>query len=400
MGDDKELDMKTFFIKILIATSIMAIALTACNLPVGGNTPANATQTQAALDAAVSARLTQIAYDALVAQMTQQALVSPTPAATNTPLPTATPYIPPATAIPPTATAVPIPCYRASFVDDVTVKDGTAFIAGTLFTKTWRIKNTGSCAWTKDFKIYFYSGNAMGAAASVAFPASVNPGGTVDLSVPMTAPGTTGDFTGNWMLKAANGTIFGVGAGGNAALTVVIKVTGVPASKDPNTVYDFVKNYCSAQWRTNAGFITCPSSGIDFKNGSITRTYAPVLENGVVDDEGALQTVPATGGDGMIRGQFPAIMIHSGDKFMSTLLCSDKMTACSVTFELSYKEKGSDTVIVLDTWDKSYDGSKISVDVDLSALDGKEIIFFLKVISNGNSTNDLAQWMAARITHP
>lgn len=392
--------MKTFILKILIATSILAIALTACNLPIGGNTGVNATQTQAALDAAVSVRLTQIAFDALVAQMTQQALVSPTPAATNTPLPTATVYIPPATPIPPTATAIPIPCYRGSFIEDVTVKDGTSFIAGTLFTKTWRIKNTGSCAWTKDFKIYFHSGNSMGAAASVAFPAAVNPGGTVDLSVAMTAPSSTGDFTGNWMLKAANGTVFGVGTNANAALTVVIKVTGVPASKDPNTIYDFVKNYCSAQWRTNAGFITCPSTGIDFKNGSITRTYAPVLEGGWVDDEGALQTVPATGGDGMIQGQFPAMMIHSGDKFVSTLICSHKMTACSVTFELSYKEKGSDTRTVLGSWDKTYDGTTLPVNVDLSALDGKEIIFFLKVISKGDSTNDLAQWMAARITHP
>lgn len=392
--------MKTVIIKILIATSILAIALTACNFPIGGISEGSATQTQAALEATVSARLTQIAFDVLVAQMTQQVLVSPTPSATNTPLPTATAYIPPATAIPPTATAIPIPCYRASYVDDVTVDDGTSFIAGTAFTKTWRVKNTGSCEWTKDFTIYFHSGNSMGAAASIAFPAAVNPGGTVDLSVAMVAPSSTGDFTGNWMLKTANGTIFGVGTNANATLTVVIKVTSVPVSKDPNIIYDFIKNYCSAQWRTNAGFITCPSNGIDFKNGSITRTYAPILEGGSVDDEPALQTVPAIGGDGMIQGQYPAILIHSGDKFVSSLLCSDKMTACSVTFELSYKVKGSDTLTVLGTWDKSYNDTILPVNVDLSALDGKEIIFFLKVLSKGDSTNDLAQWMAVRITHP
>jgi hypothetical protein len=174
----------------------------------------------------------------------------------------------------------------------------------------------------------------------------------------------------------------------------------VPASKDPNIVYDFIKNYCSAQWRTNAGFITCPSTGIDYNHGSITRTYSPVLESGGVDDEGALQTVPATGGDGMIQGQFPAMLIHSGDKFVSSLVCSHNKTSCSVTFELSYKVKGSDTVTVLGTWDKSYDGTILPVNVDLSALDGKEIVFFLKVLSKGNSTDDLAQWMAVRISHP
>jgi hypothetical protein len=49
---------------------------------------------------------------------------------------------------------------------------------------------------------------------------------------------------------------------------------------------------------------------------------------------------------------------------------------------------------------KALDGSVLPVSVDLSSLDGKEIIFFLKVLSQANSKDDLAQWMAARITHP
>ena len=393
--------MKTKLFKYIAIFSVLVITLTACSFPLFGNQANGGDQTQAEIDATVSARLTQIAFDALVAQMTQQALVTPapTPTATNTPFPTATQPVPTATAIPPTATQ-PVPCYRASYVADVTVPDGSSYTAGDPFIKTWRIKNTGTCSWTKDHAIYFYSVNAMNAPASVAFPATVNTGSTVDLSVPMNAPSSTGEYTGNWMLKAPNGTIFGVGASGNAALTVNIKVTAVPNSKDPNTTYDFVKNYCSAQWRTNAGFITCPSSGIDFTNGSITRNYAPLLENNTVDDEGAIQTVPAIGGDGMIQGQFPAMTIHSGDKFVASLLCSAKMSSCSVTFELSYQVKGSDTRTTLGTWNKVYDGNIVPVSVYLSSLDGKEIIFYLKVLSQGNSNQDLAQWMAARITHP
>jgi hypothetical protein len=102
----------------------------------------------------------------------------------------------------------------------------------------------------------------------------------------------------------------------------------------------------------------------------------------------------------MIQGQFPAITIHSGDKFVASLLCSAKMNSCSVTFELSYQVKGSDTRTTLGTWNKVYDGNILPVSVDLSSLDGKEIIFYLKVFSQGNSSQDLAQWMAARITHP
>jgi hypothetical protein len=392
--------MKNIFLKSLVIITVLALGLTACSLPFVGNPTPGGSQPQANLEATVSARLTQIAFEALVVQMTQQSMVSPTPLPTNTPMSTPTNIPPTATTIPPTATAIPIPCHQASYVDDITIKDGTSLTAGDPFVKTWRIKNTGTCSWTKDYRIVFLNGNAMNAPASVAFPTNVNPGSTVDLSVPMNAPGTTGDYTGSWMLKASNGTTFGVGAGGNVPLTIVIKVATIPTSKDTHIIYDFVKNYCSAQWRTNAGFINCPSNGFDFTNGSITRSYAPVLESGTIDDEGALQTVPATGGDGMIQGQYPSMIIHSGDIFAASLLCSNKMTACSVTFELSYMEKGGSTKTVLGTWNKTLDGNILPVTVDLSSLDGKEVIFFLKVLSQGNSKEDLAQWMAARVTHP
>ena len=392
--------MKNILLKSVVILTIFVLSLTACSLPFGGTATEGGAPNEINLEATVSTRLTQIAFDALLTQMTQQAMVTSTPMPTSTPLPTATEAVPTATAIPPTATAVPIPCHQATFIEDVTIKDNTTLTAGDPFVKTWRIKNTGTCSWTKDYHIVFLNGNAMNAPASVAFPANLNPGGTIDISVPMNAPGTTGNFNGSWMLKATNGTTFGVGGNGNVPLTVVIKVATVPNSKDPHTIYDFVKEYCSAQWRTNGGFINCPSSGINFKNGSVTRSYAPVLEGGAIDDEGALQTVPAIGGDGFIQGQFPAVMIHSGDQFAASLLCSDKMTACSVTFELAYLEKGGSSRTVLGSWNKTYNGSVLPVTLDLSSLDGKEIVFFLKVSSQGDSKDDLAQWMAARVTHP
>ena len=204
--------MKKILLKSLIVISVVVLSLTACSLPFGSKGTDDSGQNAINVESTVSARLTQIAFDALLQQMTQQAMVTATPAATSTPQPTFTPVIPTPTPIPPTPTAVPIPCHQATFIDDVTVKDNTVFTAGDAFVKTWRIKNTGSCSWTKDYKIVFQNGNSMSAPASVAFPATVNPGSTVDLSVPMNAPGNTGDYTGNWMLKAANGTVFGVGS--------------------------------------------------------------------------------------------------------------------------------------------------------------------------------------------
>jgi hypothetical protein len=101
----------------------------------------------------------------------------------------------------------------------------------------------------------------------------------------------------------------------------------------------------------------------------------------------------------MIQGQFPNILIHSGDRFAATALCSYQKTNCSVTFEVLAQEQGSSTITSLGTWSKTYNNTTVAIDIDLSAYDGKNVIFYLKVSSGGNSTDDYAQWMAARITH-
>jgi hypothetical protein len=202
------------------------------------------------------------------------------------------------------------------------------------------------------------------------------------------------------MMSAANGGVFGVGALGGVPLTVKINVANVPDPHDGNTIYDIVKNYCAAQWRTNAGYISCPTNGYDFKNGTVTRSYAPILENGSVDDEGSLITIPAYGGDGFIQGQFPKLLIHAGDRFRATLSCTAGLPRCSVTYELLYQEFGTSNVTSLGTWNKVNDQTFLPIDVDLSTLDGKEIIFILRVYSQADPTDDFAQWMAARITHP
>ena len=67
-------------------------------------------------------------------------------------------------------------CDSAQFVADVTVPDGTLFVPGAAFTKTWRLKNIGSCTWSTAYAIVFYSGTKMGAPSVVNLPTSVAPG--------------------------------------------------------------------------------------------------------------------------------------------------------------------------------------------------------------------------------
>src|SRR5688572_31442543 len=73
------------------------------------------------------------------------------------------------TDIPPTASPTldpseptPTPSCRDSavFVEDVTVPDNTRLEAGEKFTKTWKLQNIGSCAWT-GYTVAFVSGDKM-----------------------------------------------------------------------------------------------------------------------------------------------------------------------------------------------------------------------------------------------
>ena len=156
---------------------------------------------------------------------TAAALPTATLQFTNTPLPTFTPV--------PTSVPTVIPCYSIGFVKDVTIPDGTGESAGASFTKTWRLQNWGSCTWTTSYNLVYVSGNQMGAASSTALPKSVAPGGLVDISLSMTAPSKNGTYQGYFKLKAADGTVFGLGGVGGIAFwakIVVATPTAVPVS--------------------------------------------------------------------------------------------------------------------------------------------------------------------------
>lgn len=97
----------------------------------------------------------------------------------------------------------------ATFVSDVTYPDGTSVSPSQSFTKTWRIKNTGTTTWNTNYKLTFYSGERMGGPLSLQFPYSVAPGNTMDISVNLTAPSSSGTYTGYWALQNQSGINFG-----------------------------------------------------------------------------------------------------------------------------------------------------------------------------------------------
>jgi len=342
---------------------------------------------------------------------------SPTPTVTGTP-PTATPT---KTQAPVTQTVPPSSCDKVQFVADVNFPDGTVLQPGAQFTKTWRLKNVGSCTWTTSYQLVFFSGEKMSAASSAAFTKQIAVGETVDISMPMVAPTASGSYRGYWMFKNASGALFGIGAQANKPWWVDIKVTGGPtvtpgaptatatqggptatpsATPTPltGTAYDFAANVCSASWFSGAGSAALPCPGTDGDaKGFVLKVSNPKLENGNTDSRAGLITFPQNVQDGYIQGIYPAFSVQSGDRFQSTINCEFGANNCYVVFRLDY-QTGSDPIKTF--WGpflERYEGGVFNMDVDLTPLAGKDVKFILTVLAVGSPTGDRALWVGPRI---
>ena len=111
--------------------------------------------------------------------------------------------------------------FQAEFIRDVTYPDGTYVMPGSTFTKTWRIRNVGTQAWTTDTRLVFVAGDPMNSVGTK-IPYYVAPGNTVDISLRLTAPTYGGNVSGQWMLQAPDGTYFGVGCNGQTPIWVAV----------------------------------------------------------------------------------------------------------------------------------------------------------------------------------
>jgi len=104
--------------------------------------------------------------------------------------------------------AVTAECLGASYVADVTIPDNTQLDNGEEFEKTWRVRNSGTCAWPENTVLAFAGQTQMGAPDSVEVGA-LEPGQEIDVSVTMKAPDEPGRYTGIWQMKTGD-TFFGV----------------------------------------------------------------------------------------------------------------------------------------------------------------------------------------------
>jgi hypothetical protein len=237
---------RTRLFNLLVITILL---LSACNLPSGQtNDPAGtaAAQTVQALLSATPPRAnTSTSTPGLPAPASQTPVPPTVP--TNTPVATATTY-----------------CNIMQFVTDVTIPDGTVEAPGAVFTKTWRLKNVGTCAWTPSYAIVFSDGNSMNGPSTQALVGNVNPGQTIDISVNLTAPATPSDYTGNWKIRDASGVLFGkfyvqIKVQGPATPTFTALPLTATYTLPPPAIFAVTGVTYTASTFTEGQYVNCPS---------------------------------------------------------------------------------------------------------------------------------------------
>lgn len=380
-------------LKITLILLVIGAAAAACTLTAAGLNPTETPSMGATFVA-----------QTIEAQMTEVARYATSTSDASAPTPTATLPLPTATQVPtntpqPTATKTPVPtatsvpCNRAAFVSDITVPDGSLFTPGTEFSKVWRLRNVGSCAWTAKYELVFYSGDKMQGASTTKFNTRVEPGEYIDVGVNLTAPSSTGEYLGYWKLRTVEGTMFGIGANGNQPFWVEIEVI------KPGTsfVYAFAENICDASWKDSSSPLPCQGA-IGPEDNVVRLSDSFTMENGVTEDELGLWI--SLGKSSKVTGTYPAMVIQTGDRFIAEIGCIKDSKACDARFELKYKEVGSSTVNLIKSWEEDYDKSTTVINEDLSGLAGKNVKIILSVTSLTNSEVTEVFWFVPRLQNP
>jgi len=218
----KYADLMKIFCILLAALGM--VVFSGCNLPNSAEdlTPIlNVTQAYQTVEARLTESFSLTSHSSATTPTSPNQFASETPATpTSTSDVTSTP-------VPPLPTSTPDRlCDQAAPGNpiDVTIPDDTDMQPNQLFTKVWRLQNLGTCAWTRSYAITYFSGEQMGAPASVPLPGEVAPGQSIDISVDMISPATPGKYQGNWKLRNASNVLFGIGPSGSAPFWVRIVV--------------------------------------------------------------------------------------------------------------------------------------------------------------------------------
>ncbi|NWG08284.1 MAG: hypothetical protein HXY35_16535 [Chloroflexi bacterium] len=220
--------------QIIFGLVTVALLLTSCNV---GATPAPTLDVNAINTAIVGTTIAQLSV-----QFTQTALAAPTntPAPTNTAVSLPTFALPTTEGLPTTSGALPtvsfnttplpgftqvastvVPgatvalgdeCNNNAFEGDVTIPDGTVMLPGEDFTKTWAIRNTGTCTWDDGYSLVFVAGDRALDPYNYKIKNKkdfIAPGEAVNISIDLTAPLEVGKYEAHFRMMNDKGYYFG-----------------------------------------------------------------------------------------------------------------------------------------------------------------------------------------------
>jgi Ig-like domain from next to BRCA1 gene len=132
---------------------------------------------------------------------------------------------------------------KSIFLEDVTIADGTTVLAGSRFTKTWRVQNVGTATWSgrtlrcEDEELVVMRRNGekiriteplKPVSQTVPVPYT-EPGGIVELSVDFIAPRLPGTCISYWKSYYPDGTVC---LPKSVGLTCKVRVVSMTATGD------------------------------------------------------------------------------------------------------------------------------------------------------------------------
>jgi len=299
----------------------------------------------------------------------------------------------------PAVSPTPTPCLNASdFVADVTVQDGTRFDPGQAFTKTWRLKNSGTCVWGDGYELYFVEGDSMGGPTSIKLSVPVRSGEETDVSVQLKASQQPGTFKGRWQLRDGQGQAFGA----TPFVNVYVSPAAVSAS-------DLISSARSATWSNGNG-----ETGLwleatpDASNPLAPRGFAVYVPKGsplasgaeVKNDQQIIETHPQFVPNGEIRGSFQ-LTLPPQARFSATLeFLMGATQSDGVHVEVWWLDatRGTSPGEKVTEADVRYAPLPLTLDADMSKYGGQTGQLQLVVKAGATSGEDWITWRDVKVS--
>lgn len=103
--------------------------------------------------------------------------------------------------------ATPACTNNLTYLQDLTIPDGSSVSAGDALDKRWKVQNSGTCNWDENYRVKLVSGAEMGAKEQSLYPA--RSGTELTIQIIFTAPSDPGTYQSAWQAVDPQGNPFG-----------------------------------------------------------------------------------------------------------------------------------------------------------------------------------------------